>query len=220
MNKKTFKLYPDNNTPFEIEINENETHSLLRIIKERHCKALNVLLIDKSNQVSVKLRAKTFNQLSVVNYLKISIEAEFVSAADSFLEIEVYTGTWEEMILTEVELSFSDSPFYISCNNDKKEFMIGEENHSRMDVKQDPDGGFSIITTIVNRPEENTEIKNHISANTDGAETIGRLYGRIKGRVNGKDFHPRQEENKDLYSVNFNKTLTEGLHPIKSIDPK
>jgi hypothetical protein len=142
MNKKTIKLDPDNNAPFEIEMNENETHSLLRITKEKNCKALNVLLIDKSNQVSVKLRAKTFNQLNLINYLKFSVDAELVSAADSFLEIDVYTGTWEEMILTEVELSFSDSPFYISCKNDIKEFMIGEENHSRMDVKQDPDGGF------------------------------------------------------------------------------
>ena len=216
MNKKTFKRDPENNTPFEIELNDkkNETHSLLRVIKVRQCKGLNLVLIDKANNVSKKIQAKTFTQLDLVNYSKFSIEADFISAADSYLEIDVYTGTWEEMILTEVELSFSDSPFYISYKNDAKEFMIGEPGNSRMEVKQDPDGVFAIVTTIVNAPTDILEIKNHIAANTEGAETIGRLYGRIKGRVNGKDFHERQEENKDVYSVNFNKTLTEGLHQI------
>lgn len=217
MNKKTFKLDSQNNHQFEIELNElkKETHSLLKINKVMHCKALNLVLIDKSNKVSKTLRAKTFNQLDLVNYSKFSVEAEFVSAADSFLEIDVYTGTWEEMILTEVELSFSDSPFYISCNNDMKEFIIGEANDSKMAVKQDSEGGFSIVTTIVHAPEQISEIKNHIAVNTDGAETIGRLYGRIKGRVNGKDFHQRQEENKAMYAENFNKTLTEGFHQVK-----
>lgn len=222
MNKKTFKLDPDSNIPFEIELNEqkNETHSLLRVIKARQCKGLNVLLINKNEKVSKKIPAKTFTQLDLGNCSKFSIEADFISAADSYLEIDVYTGTWEEMILSEVELSFSDSPFYISCNKDVKEFMIGEENHSRMDVKQDPDGGFLIITTIVDATSQIAEIKNHIAANTEGAQIIGRLYGRIKGRINGKDFHERQEENKDVYSVNFNKTFTEGLNPIKSIEQK
>ena len=214
MNKKSFKLDPENKKQFEIELNhqQNETHALLRITKGMHCKALNVVLINKKNKVTKTLRSKTFNQLNLVNYSKFSVEAEFVSAADSLLEMDVYTGTWEEMVLTEVELSFSDSPFYISCNNEAKEFMIGEEGHSRMTVKQDENGGFEILTTLVNDAEERLEIKSHIAANTDGAEVIGRLYGRIKGRINGKDFHERQEENKSIYAENFKKALAEGFH--------
>ncbi len=214
MTKKTFKLDPENTKQFEIELNDkkNETHTLLRITKGMHCKALNVVLINKSNKVAKTLRSKTFNQLDLVSYSKFSVEAEFVSAADSLLEIDVFTGTWEEMVLTEVELSFSDSPFYISCNNDAKEFTIGEEGHSRMAVKQDENGGFTILTTLVDAPEESIEIKGHIAANTDGAEVIGRLYGRIKGRINGKDFHERQEENKTVYAENFKKALLEGFH--------
>jgi len=113
MNKKSFKLDPENKKQFEIELNDqqNETHALLRITKGMHCKALNVVLINKKNKVTKTLRSKTFNQLDLVNYSKFSVEAEFVSAADSLLEMDVYTGTWEEMVLTEVELSFSDSPF-------------------------------------------------------------------------------------------------------------
>jgi hypothetical protein len=38
------------------------------------------------------------------------------------------------------------------------------------------------------------------------------LYGRIKGRINGKDFHERQEENKSIYAENFKKALAEGFH--------
>jgi hypothetical protein len=214
MNKKSFKLDPENKKQFEIELNDqqNETHALLRITKGMHCKALNVVLINKKNKVTKTLRSKTFNQLDLVNSSKFSVEAEFVSAADSLLEMDVYTGTWEEMVLTEVELSFSDSPFYISCNNEAKEFMIGEEGHSRMTVKQDENGGFEILTTLVNTPEETEEIKGHIAANTDGAEVIGRLYGRIKGRINGKYFHERQEENKSIYAENFKKALAEGFH--------
>ena len=117
------------------------------------------------------------------------------------------------MILTEVEISFSDSPFYISCNNDVKEFIIGEENNSRMEIKPYNNGGFSIKTFIVHSPTEIEEIKNNIAFNTTGVDIIGRLYGRIKGRINGKDFHQRQEENKEIYAVNFNKTLLEGFRP-------
>lgn len=216
MTKKTFKLDPENKKQFEIELNaqQSETHALLRITKGMHCKALKVILFDKNKEVAKTLRSKTFNQLDLVSYSKFSVEAEFVSAADSSLEMDVYTGTWEEMVLTEVELSFSDSPFYISCNNDAKEFTIGEEGHSRMAVKQDENGGFSIITTLINAPEESIEIKSYIAANTDGSEVIGRLYGRIKGRINGKDFHERQEENKEQYSENFTKALTEGFHQV------
>jgi|GEM_PF-2149971 len=214
MTKKTFKLDPENKKQFEIELNaqQTKTHALLRITKGMHYKALNVVLINKSNKVTKTLRSKTFNQLDLVGYTKFSVEAEFVSAADSSLEIDVYTGTWEEMVLTEVELSFSDSPFYISCNNDVKEFTIGEEGHSRMSVKQDEKGGFLIVTKLVDGSEESLEIKSHIAANTDGSEVIGRLYGRIKGRINGKDFHERQEENKTVYAENFKKALAEGFH--------
>jgi len=221
MDKKTIKLVPNSNKPFEIEMNDSEyeTHALIRIVRERHCKSLNVVLTDKSDKISRSLPAKLFNQLDLVNYLKFSIEANFVSVADSFVELDVYTGSWEEMILTEVELSFSASPFYISCNNDQLEFIIGAPGESRMEVKPDSEG-FSVVTTLVHGPAQVTTLQKHIAGNREGAQVIGRLYGRIKGRVNGADFHQRQEENKTKYSENFNRTLTEGFHSIEQEETK
>lgn len=215
MNKITLRLDPDNNAPFEIEMNDakNETHALMRIAKSRHCKALNLVFIDKGSQISKTVAAKTFTQLNLISYLKFSIAAEFVSAADCYLELDIYTGSWEEMILTEAEVSFSDSPFYISYKNDVIDFTIGAPEASNISVTQD-DKGFSITTTIVEAAKQVAEIKNYIAANTEGAQVIGRLYGRIKGRVNGLDFHQRQEENRELYTENFNNTVIEGFHPI------
>ena len=165
MTKTTFKLEPNNNTPFEIEMKDNasETHALIKIVKEKQCKSLNVVLTDKDDKVSRSLPAKMFNQLDLVNYLKFSVEADFVSAADSFVELDIYTGSWEEMILTEVELSFSASPFYIGCKNDKIEFVIGAPGESRMEIKPDSNKGFSVVTTIIHGPEQISTIENHIT---------------------------------------------------------
>lgn len=214
MDKNIIRLKPGNKTPFEIEWNaaELETHALIRIVKEKQCKSLKVVLTGKEDTVSKTLPSKLFNQLDGVDYVKFSVEADFVSAADSFAELEVYTGTREEMILTEAELSFSASPFYISCNNDHLEFTIGEPGHSRIEVKAVIEKGFSVLTTLVHAPAPETVIQNYISGNMGGAEVIGRLYGRIKGRVNGAGFHERQEEHKEQYSENLNKTLHEGFH--------
>ncbi len=216
MDKKTFRLDSENNNPFEIVMNatENETHALLKILRARNCKCLNVVLINEAENSSKTLAAKTYNQVDLVGYLKFTLEADFVSAAESFLEIDVYTGSWEEMVLIEAELSFSDSPFYISYKSDKLEFMLGAEGESRMEIKPDTDAGFSIVTTIVHAPGQESKIQNHIEKNTEGAQVIGRLYGRIKGRVNGEGFHQRQEENKAIYAENFHKALTEGFHSI------
>lgn len=216
MQKKTFKLSSENNTPFEIIMDDtkNETHALLRILRENHCKSLNLVLSNETANVEGILPAKPYNQIDLTSYLKFTISGNFVTVAESYLEIEIHTGTWEEMVLSEVELSFSNSPFYISCKSTATEFMIGAEDESRMEVKPDVDGGFSVLTTIVHAPSQISQIQHHIPQNTEGAQVIGRLYGRIKGRINGEGFHERQEENKLKYAENFHKTLTEGFHEI------
>ncbi len=217
MDKKTIRLDASNNKPFEIEMNsaEPETHALIRIVKERHCKSLNLILTGKTDKTSRSLAAKTYNQLNLVNYLNFSVQADFVSMADSYLDLEIYTGSWEEMVLREVELSFSASPFYISCNQDQVEFVIGAPGASRMEVKPNIDQSFSVVTTIVQESAVLPPVKNYIDANSEGAQVVGRLYGRIKGRINGAGFHERQEENKAVYAENFNRTLSEGFHPVQ-----
>lgn len=214
MLKKTFKLSSENNTPFEIIMNDNknETHALLRILRENHCKSLKLVLSKDAANVEEILPAKPYNQIDLTSYLKFAISGNFVTVAESYLEIEVYKGSWEEMVLSEVELSFSNSPFYISYKSTGIEFMIGADGESRMEVKPAVDGGFSVSTTIVNPQNQVSQTQNHILENTEGAQVIGRLYGRIKGRVNGEGFHERQEENKMKYAENFHKTLTEGSH--------
>jgi hypothetical protein len=216
MTNKKFKLNKNNNTPFETGTNahENETHALIRIVRSRHCKSLNVVLIDKENNTSKSLTAKPYNQVDLVNYEKFTLEANFVSDPEAFVEGEVYTGSWEEMVLVEAELSFSDSPFYISCSNDQVEFTIGAATETHMEVKPGADGGFSVSTTIVHPPEQALSTQNFIADNTAASQVIKRLYGRMKGRINGQGFEQRQEEHKQKYAENFHQTILEGFHPV------
>lgn len=213
MNRTKFKFDPSRNTPIDIELNalEKESHGLIHLLKEKNCKSLNLGLIAMEKTSTRRITAKTYHQLDLVGCDVVSVEASFVTEIDAYAEGEFYTGTWEEMVLVETELSFTASPFYISCSQEEIEFTIGAPGESRMEIRQNEDGDFTIVTTLLAGGQESGS-QQVILDRTEASQVIRRLYGRIRGRVNGKGFEQRREEYKLAYAENFNKTLLEGFH--------
>ncbi len=210
MNSKKFKLNVENNNPFQIQMfeKEKETHVLIRLTKGIFCDSMNVLLLENGIFAPKNFPAKALTILPLPNYPKFGINANF-SSAKAYIDVEIYKGFWEEILLAEVEFSFSASPYFISCNEEEIGFKIGKENESNIEVKLNPDGGFDTTFTIVKSADQNIHSKQFFEEDSDGAHIIKRLYGRIKGRVKGAGFEERQSSFEKEFTENLNKTMLE-----------
>jgi hypothetical protein len=210
MNSKKFKLNVDNNNPFQIQLfeKEQETHALIRLTKGTFCDSLNILLLENGIFAPKNFPAKALTILPLPNYPKIGINANF-SSPKGYLDVEVYKGSWEEILLAEVEFSFSASPYFISCNEEEIGFSIGMENESNIKVKTKTEGGFDVVFTLLNPPNDKINAQFFFAEDSDGAQIISRLYGRIKGRVKGVGFEERQSSFEKEYTENLNKTMLE-----------
>ena len=167
---------------------KNETHALIRLTKGAFCESLNLLLTEKGVMDPKNIPAKALTLLPLTNQPDFSVNANF-SSAKGFIEAEIFRGAWEEILLAEVEFSFSDSPYNISCNQEQIEFNIGvNEAESQIKVKPDADGGFDVTYTVVKAPGQKITRKQIFEESSDAAQIVKRLYGRIKGRVMGVGF--------------------------------
>ena len=212
MNSKKFRLDTNNNNPFTIKINasENETHALIRLTKGAFCESLNILMTEKGVLAPKNMPSRKLTLLQLNDQSNFSINANF-SSAKGFIEIEVYKGPWEEILLAEVEFSFTDAPYNISCSHENTEFTIGSEGESQIHVQPNTEGGFNVCYTIVKAGEEKV-IQNHFFAeDSDTAQIIKRLYGRIKGRVKGVGFDERQAQYEKENTMNLNKIMQESF---------
>lgn len=215
MNISKFKLNLKNNEPFLIEIHadKKETHALIRITKGAFCDSLNLIVSNKEGDKHKNLPAESLLLLNVSNYQELTLNANF-SSQKGFIDAEIHTGNWQEMLLAEIECSFSDAPYCISCNQDQLEFTIGLEKESRLEITP-AEAGFNVNTTIVNPPNEDAVAAYYIADGSDASQIIRRLYGRIKGRVKGAGFEARQEEYKAKLIDNFNRTMVESISPVQ-----
>lgn len=210
MNSKKFRLNVDNNNPFNIQMfeKEEETHALIRLTKGTFCDSINVLLLENGLFAPKNFPAKALTILPLPNYPKFGINANF-SSPKGYLDLEVYKGSWPEILLAEVEFSFSASPYYISCEEDKIGFTIGMEKESNIEVTQNSEGGFDAVFTLVKGPDQPITTTYFFDEDSDAAQIIKRLYGRIKGRVKGVGFEERQTSFEKEYTENLNKTMLE-----------
>ena len=215
MEKKRFKLSPKDNKPFEVELQdrENGSHVLIRLSDGAFCDSLNLVFTNGEVSKDEVIEARTFHQLDLEHSTKFTLNGNY-SDAKGFVEGDVYIGNWEEIVLNEVELSFSDAPFYIRCNSERIEFTVGAEGESKMDVES-VERGFSVVSTLIHGPKEIVTVKRIFDETSDGAQIIKRLYGRMKGRVKGVGFEERQEGDKAKLTAQFNKTISESFRHAK-----
>ncbi|WP_317896874.1 hypothetical protein [Aurantibacillus circumpalustris] len=212
MNSKKFRLDINNNNPFTIKINasENETHTLIRLTKGAFCESLNILMTDKGVLAPKNIPSRKLSLLQLGDQSSFSINANF-SSAKGFIEIEVYKGPWEEILLAEIEFSFSDAPYNISCNHENIEFTIGSDAESQIKVKANTNGGFDVDYILVKTGGQ-TVVQNHFfDEDSDTAQIIKRLHGRIKGRVKGVGFEERQIQFEKENTNNLNKTMLDSF---------
>jgi hypothetical protein len=139
-----------------------------------------------------------------------SINANF-SSAKGFIEIEAHKGPWEEIVLAEVEFSFSDAPYNISCNSEAIEFTIGSDGESQIHVQPSTEGGFDVCYTLVKVGEEKIILNHFFDEDSNPAQIIKRLHGRIKGRVKGLGFEERQIQYEKENTSNLNKMMLESF---------
>jgi len=210
MNSKKFKLNVENNNPFQIQMfeKEKETHALIRLTKGTFCDSINVLLLENGIFAPKNFPAKALTILPLANYPKFGINANF-SSAKGYIDVEVYKGFWEEILLAEVEFSFTASPYFIACDHEKIRFTIGTETESHIQITTNEAGGFDAVFTVVKNKEQKQLSKFFFEEDSDGAQIIKRLYGRIKGRVKGEGFEERQTLHTKEYTENLNKTMLE-----------
>ncbi|PBQ31699.1 hypothetical protein CNR22_07925 [Sphingobacteriaceae bacterium] len=211
MEKHRFKLGPKDKRPFEVELKntENEKHVLIRLSDGAFCDTLNISLLSESETKEEVIEATTFRQFDLQNYINFSLSGNFAEAK-GFVEGDVYIGNWEEIVLNEIELSFSDAPFYYKCDLEKIDFTVGAEDQSQMRAEALEDG-FSVTSTIIDHTKKIVTVQRTFSDTSDGAQIIKRLYGRLKGRSKGVGFDERQEGQKAKLTEQFNKTLSESF---------
>lgn len=216
MTKKKFKLSAGYNKPCEIEIKdpETETHALLRLSDGAFCDFLNLAFNNQGKDTVEKIEARTFLQLDLEHYKNFSLNGNFTDE-QGFVEGELYTGNWEEIVLREIELSFSDAPFFYSCDPEILKFSVGVKGESYLEVESDTESNFSVTSTIKQSSGKFSVVNRSFSETSDGAEIIKRLYGRLKGRAKGEGFDERQEEQKDKLTAQFNKTISESFRAPK-----
>jgi len=216
MTKKKFKLSANDNRPCEIEIKnpETETHALLRLSDGAFCDFLNLAFTSAGKDTVEKIEAKTFLQLDLEHYKSFSLNGNFTDEK-GFVEGELYTGNWEEIVLREIELSFSDAPFFYSCDLENLKFSVGVSGESYLEVESDAEGNFSVVSTIKHLSGKMDVAKRNFAETSDGAEIIKRLYGRLKGRAKGEGFDERQESQKGILTEQFNKTMCESFRVAK-----
>lgn len=211
MDKKKFKLDRRTNSSLEVELKtEADKHALIRLTDGAFCDTLNLVFSGEAGDVSETIEAKTFHQVDLGKYQKFSISGNY-SDAKGFVEGELYTGNWEEIVLNEIELSFSDAPFYIRCNPDRVEFTVGAERESSIHVEPGNEGSFTVTSTLVEVSGKIFTTRQTFTVISDGADIIRRLYGRMKGRVKGVGFEERQEGAKEKLTLQFNKTIWESF---------
>lgn len=211
MEKHRFKLSPKDKKAFEVELkNENDAkHMLIRLSDGAFCDTLNVEFIGEKETKEEVVEATTFRQFDLENYSGLALSGNFVEAK-GFVEGDVYVGNWEEIVLNEIELSFSDAPFFYTCNLDHIEFAIGTEDQSRMHITS-VEGGFSVNSKVKSGTKEVLTKTFIFPETSDGAQIIKRIYGRLKGRAKGEGFNERQESQKAKLSDQFNKTIAESF---------
>ena len=212
MNRKKIRLDVKHNTPFNIKINaeEKEVHALIRLTKGTFCESLNILMLENGISAPKNLPAKEITLLQFLNQDEFSLNANF-SNVKGYLDLEIYTGKWEEIILAQVEFSFTYAPYNISCNQERIEFTIGSGKNCRIDVKAKDEGGFDVVYTLIKTTGEQTVVTVYFSESEDSAQIIRRLYGRIKGRVKGEGFEERQAAYENENTNNLNKTMLESF---------
>ena len=189
---------------------ENETHAIIRLSKGAFCQSLNILMTDKGVLAPKNLPARALNVLQLVDQPEFSINGNF-SSAKGFLDVDVHKGSWEEIMLAEVELSFTDAPYNISCKQEQIEFTIGLEEGSQIQVQARAEGGFDVTYTVVKAPEQKVIRTHFFDEKTAAAEIMRRLYGRIKGRVKGEGFAERQAQYQEENTKNLNKTMLDSF---------
>jgi len=211
MNTYKFKLNISNNNPYKVTLNaeEKETHALIRITKGAFCQGLNLILKDDEKEIPKSLPAESLVLLNVSNYTGLTLNSNF-SSQKGFIDVEIRAGNWNEMLLAEIELSFSDAPYWYGCNQEKTEFTIGFDGESKLEVKP-VDGGFSVTSILIAPEKENLNATYFIAQDTEAEQIIKRLYGRIKGRAKGEGFDERQEQFKPKLIENFNRTMSESF---------
>ncbi len=212
MNSKKIRLDVNNNNPFSVKMNaaKNETHALIRLTKGAFCESLNVLTTENGRMTPKNFPAKALNLLPLVGQTEFSVNANF-SSAKGFVEAEIFRGCWEEILLAEVEFSFSDAPYNIFCSQERIEFAIGVEEESRIMVMSTETGGFEVTYILLKTPEQKIVLKKEFDENSDAAQIIKRLYGRIKGRVKGEGFEQRQAQYLNQNTQNLNKTMLDSF---------
>lgn len=189
---------------------KNETHVLIRLTKGAFCESLNVLMTENGQMAPKNFPARALNLLPLVNQTEFSVNANF-SSAKGFVEAEIFRGCWEEILLAEVEFSFSDAPYNIFCNQERIEFSIGVEEESRIMVLPNEAGGFEVTYILVKTPEQKMSLEKEFDENSEAAQIIKRLYGRIKGRVKGEGFDQRQAQYLNQNTQNLNKTMLDSF---------
>lgn len=211
MEKHRFKLSPKDKRAFEVDLkNENnDKHVLMRLSDGAFCETLNLtLMADKETKEEV-IETATFRQFDMQNYSSFSISGIFTDAK-GFVEGDIYIGNWEEIVLNEIEISFSDAPFFYTCNLEEIDFTIGTEDQSRMHISA-VEGGFSVDSKVVSGSKEVLTKTFNFPETSDGAQIIKRVYGRLKGRAKGEGFNERQESQMAKLSEQFNKTIAESF---------
>ncbi|PBQ31426.1 hypothetical protein CNR22_06495 [Sphingobacteriaceae bacterium] len=212
MNKKKFKLSAKVNIPCHIEIKnpETETHGLLRLSNGDFCDFLNLTFTGNGTDRTEKIEAKTFLQMDLKHQTGISVNAEFLDEA-GFVEGEFYTGSWEEIVLREIELSLTDEPFFYSCDSESLKFSIGAAGESHLQVEAHEDDKLSIVFSVKNSTDKIQTVTQSFSKSSDGGEMIKRLYGRLRNLARDTDFIERQTRDKKQLIEQFNKTMSESF---------
>ena len=207
MNSKKIRFDINSNNPFSIKLNasKNETHVLIRLTRGAHCESMNLLMLENGLMVPKNIAAKGLTLLAMHDKEEFSINANF-SSAKGFIEVEVFRGCWEEILLAEVEFSFSAAPYTISCLDEAIAFAIGEEGQCRIEVKENAESGFDLIYKVQDGTEH-VEREYYIAADSEMEQVVKRLYGRIKGRVKGEGFAERQHTYLEENTKNLNATM-------------
>jgi hypothetical protein len=199
-----------NSKKFRLFASEKETHTLIRLTKGAFCESLNILMTDKGVLAPKNIPSRTLTLLPLSDQSDFSINANF-SSTKGFIDIEVYKGPWEEIVLAEVEFSFSDAPYNISCNHERIEFTIGSAGESQIDVQPNAAGGFDVTYTLVKVGEEKIVQNHFFDEESDTAQIIKRLHGRIKGRIKGIGFDERQAQYEKENTIHLNKMMVESF---------
>lgn len=184
-----------------------EDHALIYTYSNKHCDLYNLVFRDKGSFTTKTIRPDQFNQIDLVKYVSVDIEAHF--KGDGFVEGEIFVGSWYEVILKEIELSIDR--FHVQCDrNSKNTFTIGVDGYSTIKVMPDVDGGHTIRIQIVDKNKEQSSLQGHFPANYDSTVILNNIYARILNKYNEIDFIQKQEANKNNLTEYFEYRLRDG----------